>query len=143
MAVVAEGQRGRIYLSPTAEQESIAQHAKPTWRPETLLPINPRDLRTPGYGLTKFGDLFTARQLVALTTFSDLVQEARQRALSDATSTGFPSDGKSLADGGIGAHAYASLPIACTPSASAKGGPRTPGPTTSWSRPGPPSLKRV
>ena len=107
MAVVAEGQRGRIYLSPTAEQESIAQHAKPTWRPETLLPINPRDFKTPGYGLTKFGDLFTARQLVALTTFSDLVQEARQRALSDATSTGFPSDGKSLADGGIGAHAYA------------------------------------
>ena len=107
MAVVAEGQRGRIYLSPTAEQESIAQHAKPAWRPETLLPINPRDFKTPGYGLTKFGDLFTARQLVALTTFSDLVQEARQRALSDATSTGFPSDGKSLADGGIGAHAYA------------------------------------
>ncbi len=107
MAVVAEGQRGRIYLSPTAEQESIAQHAKPAWRPETLLPINPRDFKTPGYGLTKFGDLFTARQLVALTTFSDLVQEARQRALSDATSTGFPSDGKSLADGGIGAQAYA------------------------------------
>ena len=107
MAVVAEGQRGRIYLSPTAEQESIAQHAKPAWRPETLLPINPRDFKTPGYGLTKFGDLFTARQLVALTTFSDLVQEARQRVLSDATSAGFPSDGKSLADGGIGAQAYA------------------------------------
>ncbi len=107
MAIVAEGQRGRIYLSPTAEQESTAQSAKPAWRPETPLPDDPRNFWTVQYGLTKFGDLFTARQLVALTTFSDLVQEARQRALSDATSAGFPSDGKSLADGGIGAQAYA------------------------------------
>ena len=107
MAIVAEGQRGRIYLSPTAEQESTAQSAKPAWRPETPLPDDPRNFWTVQYGLTKFGDLFTARQLVALTTFSDLVQEARQRALSDATSAGLSSDGKSLADGGIGAQAYA------------------------------------
>ena len=107
MAIVAEGQRGRIYLSPTAEQESTAQSAKPAWRPETPLPDDPRNFWTVQYGLTKFGDLFTARQLVALTTFSDLVQDARQRVLSDATAAELPSDGKSLADGGIGAQAYA------------------------------------
>ena len=33
--------------------------------------------------LTTYRDLFTPRQLVALTTFSDLVGEARERVLAD------------------------------------------------------------
>ena len=61
----------------------------------------------PPYGLTTFGDLFTARQLVALTTFSDLVQEARERVKRDALAAGLPDDGKPLRDGGTGATAYA------------------------------------
>ncbi len=52
-------------------------------------------------------DLFTARQLVALTTFSDLVQEARERVQRDALAAGLPDDGKPLRDGGTGATAYA------------------------------------
>ena len=54
-----------------------------------------------------FGDLFTPRQLVALTTFSDLVQEARERVKRDALAAGLPDDGKTLRDGGTGATAYA------------------------------------
>jgi putative DNA methylase len=77
MAIVAEGERGRVYLAPTPEHEAAALKAKPEWKPEVALPVNPRDFKTPNYGLTTFGDLFTPRQLVALTTFSDLVQEAR------------------------------------------------------------------
>jgi putative DNA methylase len=73
MAIVAEGVRGRVYLSPNPEQIAIAKSASPEWSPEMELPNNPRDFKTPNYGLTKFGDLFTQRQLVALTTFSDLV----------------------------------------------------------------------
>ena len=69
--------------------------------------MNPRDFKTPNYGLTTFGDLFTPRQLVALTTFSDLVQEARERVKRDALAAGLPDDGKPLADGGTGATAYA------------------------------------
>jgi putative DNA methylase len=84
MAVVAEGQRGRVYLDPTPEQVEIAQQAKPTWKPDAELPHNPRDFKTPNYGMRTFGDLFTPRQLVALTTFSDLVGEARQRVAADA-----------------------------------------------------------
>ena len=57
--------------------------------------------------MTTFGDLFTARQLVALTTFSDLVQEARERVKRDALAAGLPDDGKPLRDGGTGATAYA------------------------------------
>ncbi|MBF0333237.1 MAG: DUF1156 domain-containing protein [Alphaproteobacteria bacterium] len=106
MAVVAEGERGRVYLSPTTEMEVFARSAQPKWKPETVLPDNPRDFKTPNYGLATFGDLFTPRQLAALTTFSNLVQEARERTMADALAAGRSDDGKPLADGGTGATAY-------------------------------------
>ena len=106
MAIVAEGSRGRVYLSPTAEMIEIANSANPDWRPEHKLPVNPRDFKTPNYGLDTFGDLFTSRQLVALTTFSDLVLEAREKAIKDAKAAGMPNDGQGLAQGGTGAPAY-------------------------------------
>jgi putative DNA methylase len=71
------------------------------------LPDNPRDFKTPNYGLTTFGDLFTPRQLVALTTFSDLVPEAIARVRADALAAGMPDDGRGLDAGGTGATAYA------------------------------------
>ena len=107
MAIVAEGQRGRIYLAPDEEHERIARSAGPGWGPDAQLPHNPRDFKTPNYGMRTFADLFTARQLVALTTFSDLVGEARERALRDARAAGLPDDGLRLAAGGTGAPAYA------------------------------------
>ena len=112
MAVVAEGERGRAYLSPTPEHEEAARGASPEWRPESPLPDNPRDFKTPNYGLTTFGDLFTPRQLVALTTFSDLVGEAVERVRRDAEaasaqSGGLPQDDRPLREGGRGPRAYA------------------------------------
>ena len=107
MAIVAEGARGRIYLSPTADQVAIAESARPEWAPEMDLPNNPRDFKTPNYGLTKFGDLFTPRQLVALTTFSDLVPEAIARVRADALAAGMADDGRRLDASGNGATAYA------------------------------------
>lgn len=106
MAIVAEGTRGRVYLSPTEDMIQVAQTAKPEWKPEHPLPVNPRDFKTPNYGLNTFGDLFTPRQLVALTTFSDLTQEAREKAIANAKAAGLPDEDKGLADGGIGATAY-------------------------------------
>jgi putative DNA methylase len=107
LAVVAEGVRGRIYLNPTDEQEFIARQAIPEWKPETALPDDPRNFWTISYGLTKFGDLFTPRQLVALTTFSDLVQEAIEKVRTDAIAAGMADDGVGLDAGGLGAMAYA------------------------------------
>ena len=107
MAIVAEGARGRVYLSPTDDQIAIAESAKPVWSPEMELPNNPRDFKTPNYGLSKFGDLFTPRQLVALTTFSDLVPEAITRVRADALAAGMADDGRGLDAGGTGATAYA------------------------------------
>lgn len=107
MAIVAEGTRGRIYLAPTAEHEAIAQQAQPQWKPETAMPENPRWFSPPLYGLKTYGDLFTPRQLVALTTFSDLVPEAIARIRADAQAAGMPDDGRGLDAGGHGATAYA------------------------------------
>lgn len=107
MAIVAEGKRGRVYLSPTDEHEQLAADAQPSWRPETPLPDDPRNFWTLNYGLTKFGDLFTPRQLVALTTFSDLVQDAIARCRQDALAAGMVDDGVGLDAGGRGAKAYA------------------------------------
>jgi putative DNA methylase len=107
MAIVAEGDRGRVYLSPTQSQEAIAVSAVPDWVPDMDINHNPRDIRTQLYGLMKYRDLFTSRQLVALTTFSDLVQEARERVKLDAIQAGLPNDGQSLAEIGTGATAYA------------------------------------
>ena len=85
MAVVAEGVRGRVYLAPTEAQERVARSAEPAWSPDVAMPDNPRWFSPPLYGLKTYGDLFTPRQLVALTTFSDLAGEAMERVKQDAT----------------------------------------------------------
>ncbi|MBU1430538.1 DUF1156 domain-containing protein, partial [Myxococcota bacterium] len=105
-AIVAEGVRGRVYLDPLVEHEALARIAQPEWKPELKMPENPRWFSPPGYGLTTYGDLFTPRQLVALTTFSDLVAEARARAQADAIEAGLSDDDVGLAEGGRGARAY-------------------------------------
>ena len=107
MAVVAEGRRGRVYISPTEGMEGAANSAQPTWCPDMPLPNNPRDFKTPNYGMTCYGSLFTPRQLVALTTFSDLVDEARAQVFHDTIAAGVPDDARGLEAGGDGAAAYA------------------------------------
>ncbi|MFH0902948.1 MAG: hypothetical protein V2A73_20155, partial [Pseudomonadota bacterium] len=108
MAIVAEGERGRVYLPPTPEMEAIAQKAHPEWRPEQEMNQESSNLVSGrGYGIHYWHELFTERQLVALATFSNLVQEARERVKRDALATGLPDDGKPLCEGGTGATAYA------------------------------------
>ncbi|HTP38735.1 MAG TPA: DUF1156 domain-containing protein, partial [Steroidobacteraceae bacterium] len=122
MAIVAEGDRGRVYLAPTPDHEAVARKAKPEWRPDVAMPENPRWFSPPLYGLKTYGDLFTPRQLVALTTFSDLVGEARERIRSDALAAGLSDDPDTLRDGSTGATAYAeavSVYLACGISRSA------------------------
>jgi putative DNA methylase len=108
MAIVADGKQGRVYLAPTANQEDVARTAQPAWKPDLKVPTPCHDVdRLPMYGMPTWGDAFTPRQLVALTTFSDLAQEARERAKRDSLAVGLPDDGKSLDAGGTGATAYA------------------------------------
>lgn len=88
MAVVAEGQRRRVYLPPTAEHVGAADVGRPADVPESELPDQALGFRVQGYGMRKHADLFTNRQLLALTTFSDLVGEARERVERDARNAG-------------------------------------------------------
>lgn len=106
IATVAEGNRQRIYLAPTSEHAEAAEVTRPDDVPDQPLGYDPRNLWTPAYGLGTFASLFTNRQLTALTTFSDLVVEARERVLTDALAAGVP-DGVRLEAGGTGAAAYA------------------------------------
>ncbi|NOQ61324.1 DUF1156 domain-containing protein [Mycolicibacterium fortuitum] len=106
LAIVAEGNRRRVYVPSTLEHVAAANIPAPDRLPGGKVAENPRWFSPPQYGLTKFSDLFTNRQLVALTTFSDLVGEAREKILKDAVAAGLPS-GARLANGGEGAEAYA------------------------------------
>ncbi|MXP24331.1 DUF1156 domain-containing protein [Gordonia sp. HNM0687] len=86
MAVVAEGSRQRLYQRPTEDQALAGNLAKPDDIPNAEIPPQAPSFRVQAYGMTKWTDLFTNRQLVALTTFSDLVTEARERVLADSGS---------------------------------------------------------
>ena len=106
LAIVAEGNRSRLYLPPNDGQIAAARVARPIYSVDGEIADNPRWFSPPVYGLTHFADLFTSRQLVALTTFSNLVGEARGRVLEDAMAAGRPK-GARLEAGGSGAAAYA------------------------------------
>ena len=107
IAIVAEGKNGRVYVEPFAEHEQAALTTKPAWKPETPLPGNILACWTPPYGLRTVGDLFTDRQLIALTAFSELVHETRAEIEHDGIKAGFTDDPTPLRDGGNGAKAYA------------------------------------
>ena len=107
MAMVVNGERGRVYLPPTEMMEKIARQVEPTWKPDCEMPKKHRNFQPPGYGMNNIGDLFSPRQLVALTTFSDLVTEARAQVERDALAAGLSDDRTPLRDGGVGAQAYA------------------------------------
>lgn len=84
MAIVAEGKRTRHYLEASEEHEQAANVRRPPSVPDAEIPHNPRYLTAPNYGMVTWADLFTSRQLTALTAFSDLVVEARERVLADS-----------------------------------------------------------
>lgn len=107
MAIVVEGKRGRVYLSPSEAMEAVAAEAHPTWKPEGDVPSRLTGGTCYSYGLTTFGDLFTARQLVALSTFSDLVGEVREKVRADVVKSGMEDHSSGLNNGDDGAEAYA------------------------------------
>jgi putative DNA methylase len=92
IAVVADLGRGRTYLAASDNQTSIVEQATPSWYPEELLSTHPQYMGAPRYGMARFGDLFTPRQLTTMVILSDLVKEicedvgvdARKNGLSDS-----------------------------------------------------------
>lgn len=107
MAVVAEGARSRVYLSPTADMEALARSEEPKWKPDVEFFQQALGFRVGNYGMTKWSDLFTQRQLVVLTNLTDLVTQAREKIRAAAIAAGMPDDNESLESGGTAATAYA------------------------------------
>lgn len=107
MAVALEGRGGRVYVSPDADMEKLAFSARPSWTPNTSLPAKALGFRVQEYGMTKHSDLFTSRQLMLLSTLSDLVAEVHPIIAQAARDAGLADDSLSLDKGGIGATAYA------------------------------------
>ena len=107
MAIVAEGKRGKYYITPTAEQEIAARVDRPSDYPDAEMAFNPRNFNTPIYGMDHFADLFTNRQLNALVAFCDSVSLVRKEIEKDAIAAGRKNDHIHLSQGGRGATAYA------------------------------------
>lgn len=107
VAIAVDGEKGRDFLDPDPEHERIALAARPEWAPESDLPEQALGFRIQRYGLRQHRDLFTPRQLTALSTFADLVRETRAEIEKDAQRAGLPDDPRGLRDGGAGARAYA------------------------------------
>ena len=107
MAVIAEDRRGRRYFRSTDDDENSARCDIPRDVPTGRISTHPQYMGTPRYGLDEWWKLFTDRQLVALTTFSDLTSEVWELVRDDALSAGASDDGTRLRDGGTGAAAYA------------------------------------
>lgn len=106
IGVVADGDKGRLYLSPTDEQIRIADCSRIQTDFEVPIADNPRWFSPPSYGMDTFDSLFTNRQLTVLTTLADTVTEVRELVLKDALAAGMP-EGEPLDRGGHGARAYA------------------------------------
>ena len=107
MTIVVEGPDGRCFVAPSTQQEHIARQADPKWRPDIEFLQQALGFRVGNYGLTRWSDLFTQRQLVALNSFADLVGEAYEKCRQDALAAGFSDDTTQLEGGGSGALAYA------------------------------------
>ncbi|MBX3269803.1 MAG: DUF1156 domain-containing protein [Sandaracinaceae bacterium] len=106
MAIVGEGKRRRIYVAPRQEHERIARGAKPKWVPDQPFYEDALGFRIGGYGLKTWGDLFTPRQLAALSTFSALISEARVHAHADAGEVDAEGRSPHPDNGGEGSAAY-------------------------------------
>ncbi len=86
IAVVAEGNRKRMFLSPTREHIRAAQSGKPSWRPGGTLPERARSISVQVYGFTRWEDLFTERQLTVLSNLGDVLSDAREKLARDGAS---------------------------------------------------------
>lgn len=108
MAVVLDGPKGRIYISPSDEQECLPKLGKPSWKP--MLPCKgtfASNALGRRYGFKSFSDYFSNRQLIALSTFGDLIPTVIAKAKDDAVVAGMVDDDIPLAQGGQGGRAYA------------------------------------
>lgn len=106
MAVAVDGKSGRDFYAPSEMQIKAAEVLVSSDLPQGELPHNTRWFSTPGFGLTKYKDLYTPRQLKLLMTICETINQYRKNIEQDALTAGMSSDQISLKLGGNGAKAY-------------------------------------
>jgi putative DNA methylase len=111
ISIVLEEKNGLSFISPTTEHQKISEFLRPELKDDIEITYNSRYATIPAYGMKKFSDLFTTRQLTTLITFRDLILESYDVILKDAIHSGLDDDNISLEDDGKGAKAYAELII--------------------------------
>lgn len=84
MALVVQYGRKRIFLAPlTKDIGELPEGINAPWSPSIEISGSTQYIGVRLYGMTRFSEMFTKRQLVMLTTFCDLVEHARKRAEQD------------------------------------------------------------
>lgn len=106
IGIVGEGEKGRVFSGPTPEHILAAAVDVPDNCPNTDLPEKALGFRVQAYGMLKHKDLFSARQLLALTTFESLLHDVQLLIEKDAIDAGMIDDHVPLSEGGVGATAY-------------------------------------
>jgi len=107
IALVAESESGRVYISPSREAESIAKKIEPSWKPELPISGSTQYLGVKPYGINKFSQIFTNRQTEAIVKITELFREIFEKIKEDAICSGFSDCNTSLREGGKGAKALA------------------------------------
>jgi len=106
MAVVTNIGSSKRFSVPDEVQQAAAQVQPAEDVPSGTIPQNAHWFSPPGFGITEYADLFTPRQMLMLTTFSDLIHTAQDMAASAALAAGVSAEGGTLEAGGTGALAY-------------------------------------
>lgn len=83
LAIIAEGNSGRVFLSPNKEHEQIALEHSPDWSPDLEICGSTQYVGVKPYGMGQFSQIFMKRQLIALNTFSNLIDNAKAKLAND------------------------------------------------------------
>jgi putative DNA methylase len=88
MAMITENESGRKYYEADVEHTEVSNSASPGWHPDFAVSTNPQYMGVSRYGITQFSDLFTERQIVALSTFCELIEDVHNQIYISAHETG-------------------------------------------------------
>ena len=91
IGVVAEGERRKIFLTPTDVDTQAALSTEPSRKPRGKLPNQALGFRLQNYGIIEWHQLFSERQLTTLNTFGTLLTEVHSQMMKDGASNGYAS----------------------------------------------------
>ena len=116
LAIVAEGEKGRVYLSHDKKSiKSLIEQVNDYYIAHKIYEKVPHEpcrgtfasnAQGGRYGFFEFKDYFTKRQQIAHTTFSEVIKEAQEKVEKDFISIHKKENHLSLNQGGSGSKAY-------------------------------------